>query len=60
MSTVTLDKKTILVTGAAGFIDVYKRQAVSIVAYYLIGGYAMTCLLVSACLLICTIVVRGG
>jgi peptidoglycan/LPS O-acetylase OafA/YrhL len=34
--------------------------AVSIVAYYLIGGYAMTCLLVSACLLICAVVVRGG
>ncbi len=34
--------------------------AVSIVAYYLLGGYAMTCLLVSGCLLICTIVERGG
>lgn len=33
--------------------------AVSVVAYYLIGEYSMTCLLVSVCLLICIIVVRG-
>lgn len=58
---------------AGGLIYLYRKElaklspyiavmlaAVSIVAYYLIGGYAMTCLLVSACLLICTIVVRGG
>ena len=57
---------------AGGLIYLYRKElaklspcmavmmaAVSIVAYYLIGGYAMTCLLVSACLLICTIVVRG-
>lgn len=58
---------------AGGLIYLYRKElakirpciavllaAISIVAYYLIGGYAMTCLLVSACLLICTIVVRGG
>ena len=58
---------------AGGLIYLYRKElaklrpciavllaAVSIAAYYLIGGYAMTCLLVSACLLICTIVVRGG
>ena len=58
---------------AGGLIYLYRKElakirpciavmlvAASIVAYYLIGGYAMTCLLVSACLLICTIVVRRG
>ena len=58
---------------AGGLIYLYRKElaklspciavmlaAVSIAAYYLIGGYAMTCLLVSACLLIFTIVVRGG
>ena len=58
---------------AGGLIYLYRKElaklspyiavmlaAVSIVAYYRIGGYAMACLLVSACLLICTIVVRGG
>ena len=58
---------------AGGLIYLYRKElarispyiavalaVASIVAYYLIGSYAMTCLLVSACLLICTIVVRGG
>ena len=58
---------------AGGLIYLYRKElaklgpciavmmaAVSIVAYYLLGDYAVTCLLVSACLLICTIVVRGG
>lgn len=58
---------------AGGLIYLYRKElvklspciavmlaAASIVAYYLIGGYAMTCLLVSVCLLICTIVVRGA
>lgn len=58
---------------AGGLIYLYRKElakispyiavalaAVSIVAYYLIGGHAMTCLLVSVCLLICAIVVRGG
>ena len=58
---------------AGGLIYLYRKEltrinpyiavalaVASIVAYYLIGSYAMTCLLVSVCLLICTIVVRGG
>ena len=58
---------------AGGLIYLYRKEltkinpyfaviltAVSVVAYYLIGEYSMTCLLVSVCLLICTIVVRGG
>lgn len=58
---------------AGGLIYLYRKElarispyiavalaVASIVAYYLIGSCAMTCLLVSACLLICTIVVRGG
>ena len=58
---------------AGGLIYLYRKEltkinpyfaviltAVSVVAYHLIGEYSMTCLLVSVCLLICIIVVRGG
>lgn len=58
---------------AGGLIYLYRKElakisphiavmltVASIVAYYLIGGYSMTCLLVSVCLLLGAIVVRGG
>lgn len=58
---------------AGGLIYLYRKEltkinpyfaviltAVPVVAYYLIGEYSMTCLLVSVCLLICIIVVWGG
>ena len=58
---------------AGGLIYLYRKElaklspciavmlvALSIVAYYLIGGHVINCLIVSACLLICAISVRGG
>lgn len=58
---------------AGGLIYLYRKElaklspciavmlaALSIVAYYLIGGNVINCLIVSACLLICAISVRGG
>ena len=58
---------------AGGLIYLYRKElaklspciavmlaALSIVAYYVIGGHVINCLIVSACLLICAISVRGG
>lgn len=58
---------------AGGLIYLYRHEltkiklwlavvfaAAAVALYYLIGGYAMNCLLVSATLLICAIVTRGG
>ena len=58
---------------AGGLIYLYRKEltkissyitavfvAASIVVYYLMGGHVINCLIVSMCLLICAISVRGG
>ena len=58
---------------AGGLIYLYRHElaklnpwlaivfaAVAVALYYIMGGYAMNCLLVSTTLLICAIVMRGG
>ncbi len=58
---------------AGGLIYLYRKEimrwnrwivlataAVSVVMYYVIGGYALMCLLVSSALLICAVILRGG